>query len=158
MAAGGAGGEAGWHASPTTRLETVARLLAEFRQAGFRRVTFYGSPRPPPAFRAARPMPYPGGALRTSQQVLDFAVIDGDRERLGRAEQIIRRRLSGAGIDDVGIERTKNGIRIALPAIRRCRRPGRPLPSLRRRGFGISGSMTAHRASFRSMRIPDAGA
>jgi len=103
-------------ARPTTRFETVARLLAEFRQAGFRHVTFYGTPLPPKAIRAARMLPYPGGVLRTSQQVLDFDVIAGDRERLGRAEQIIRRRLGGIGIDDVGIERTRNGIRIALPA------------------------------------------
>ena len=108
------GGEV--RARPTTRFETVARLVAEFRQAGFRRVTFYGTPLPPKAIRAARVLPYPGGALRTSRQILEFDVIAGDRERLGRAEQIIRRRLIGAGIGGVGIERTKNGIRIALPA------------------------------------------
>ncbi len=103
-------------ARPSTRFETVARLLAEFRQAGFRRVTFYGAPRAPAAIRAARPIPYPGDALRVSKQILEFAVIGGDRARLGRAEKIIRRRLSAVGIGGVGIERTKSGIRISLPA------------------------------------------
>ena len=97
-----------------TRFGTVAKLLAEFRHAGFKRVDFFGTRIPSRAERTAITLPYPPGERtpKPKLQHLEFGLAEGDAKDVGRAQAIILRRLDRAGIGkgDFGIRRSGSGL------------------------------------------------
>jgi len=101
-------------ATAKTRFETAARLLAEFYQAGFANIEFYGTKMPNAATRKARVLTYPGAS--PWGEILVFEVAEGDVKNLASAAKIVRRRLEQAGFEPLEIQQTKNGIRVLTPA------------------------------------------